>query len=124
MKRLLGVCLTLALVQVLIGCAPVTPASPANFSVTSLSVMPNVVYVGATATITIQITNSGGTEGFYPLQLKVNDVKQVEKTFLIAAGKTETVSYSVTITGAGDNRITVGEANALLRVVKQTPVYQ
>jgi len=79
---------------------PPAPA-PAAFSVTHLSVKPLEVQPKEAVTITLWVANTGGTEGSYNVALKINGVKEAEKRVTIAAGRSQTVSFTVSRKDAG-----------------------
>lgn len=72
------------------------PLAPAAFSVSNLSIQPQEVKPKETVTITVSVANTGGTEGSYAVVLKINGVKEAEKSVTVAAGGSETVSFPVT----------------------------
>jgi hypothetical protein len=121
MKRLVLI-VTAVLVLGMIGCAPTkaptftTSPTPANISVTDISVEPIAIQTKQSVDITVTVTNTGGTAGVYQLVLKINGVKYAEESMTIAAGSTETASYSATINEAGGYTVAVGESLAVFIV--------
>ena len=82
--------------------APLIVLEPAAFSVSSLSVSPRLeVEPGETVTITVSVANTGGESGSYTVVLKIDGVKEAEERVTIAAGESQTVSFSVTREEAG-----------------------
>ena len=76
--------------------SPVIAAqAPAAFSVSNLSIQPADVEPGGTVTIAVSVANTGGEAGSYTVVLKINKVKEDEKTVTIAAGDSQEVSFSV-----------------------------
>ncbi len=85
---------------------PVKP-EPAAFSVSYLSFSPLEVEPGEAVTITVLVANIGGESGSYAVVLKIDGVKEAEKTVTIAAGDSQDVSFSVTREEAGDYTVDV-----------------
>ena len=85
-----------------VGCAPEAapppppppaPAAPASFQVAELAIDPAGVAPGEKVTITARVTNSGGTEGSYAAELKINDVTEATSTVNVAAGAGRTWNF-------------------------------
>ncbi len=71
------------------------PLKPAEFRVESLVVSPSEVVKGKSNTVTVEVTNIGEVEGDYQVTLRVNDEVTETKKVTIAAGGTETVSFTL-----------------------------
>jgi len=63
------------------------------------------------------LANTGGTEGSYSVVLKINGVKEAEKSITVAPGSTESVSFSVTKEQAGSYDVTVDGLSGSFTVV-------
>lgn len=87
--------------------APPAPPAPAAFSVSNLSIQPTEVQPNEAVTITLSVGNTGGTEGSYSAVIKINGVKEVEKSVTIAAGSSQSVSFSITKEETGSYSVTV-----------------
>jgi len=85
----------------------ITPPAPAAFSASNLSIQPLEVKPKEAVTITLSVANTGGTEGSYPVLLKINGIKEAEKSVTVAPGKSQSVSFSVTKEQAGSYNVTV-----------------
>ncbi|GAJ09875.1 unnamed protein product, partial [marine sediment metagenome] len=85
----------------------VAPPAPAAFSVSSLSIQPTEVEPGDTVTIAVSVANTGGESGSYTVVLKIDGVKEADKTVTVAAGGSKTVSFSVTKEEADSYTVTV-----------------
>ena len=85
----------------------VVPPAPAAFSVSSLSIQPAEVEPAEVVTIAVSVANTGGESGSYTVVLKIDGVKESEKTVTIAAGGSETVTFSVTKEEADSYTVTV-----------------
>ena len=102
--------------------ATVTPPlpPPAAFSVSNLSVQPLEVQPKQVVTITISVANIGGTEGSYTAVLMINDVMEAEKSLTVAAGSSQSVSFSVTREDAGSYSVGVNGLSGSF-TVKEKP---
>jgi hypothetical protein len=96
---------------------PPTPTAPAAFSVSSLTVTPVEVEPGDTVTITVLVANTGGESGSYAVVLKIDGVKEAEETVTIAAGSSQTVTFSVTGEEAGSYTVAVDGLSGSFTVV-------
>jgi len=85
----------------------VAPSAPAAFSVSDLSLQPAQVKPGEAVTISALVANTGGEPGSYTVVLKIDGVKEAEKTVTIAAGDSQEVSFSVTKEDADTYTVTV-----------------
>jgi len=90
----------------IIGTVAPLPA-PAAFSVTDLSVKPAAVQPKEAVAITVSVANTGGTEGSYTVVLKINGVKEAEKSVTIAAGGSQKVTFSITREEPGSYTVTI-----------------
>jgi hypothetical protein len=100
-----------------------TPApSPAAFSLSSLTVLPNEVAPGGTVTISVNVANTGGETGTYIVTLKIDDVVEASKEVSIDAGASQEVTfttakdvaktYSVDVNGLGGTFVVTEETEA------------
>ncbi len=97
------------------------PSAPAAFSVSDLSLQPAQVKPGEAVTISALVANTGGEPGSYTVVLKIDGVKEAEKTVTIAAGDSQTVSFSVTKEEAGSYSVTVDELSGSFTVAPAKP---
>jgi hypothetical protein len=81
--------------------------APAMFSLSNLSVTPQEVKPKEAVTITVSVANTGGTQGSYTVVLKIDEVKEAEKTITVAAGSSQSVSFTVTRDVAGTYAVVV-----------------
>ncbi|HUV56557.1 MAG TPA: CARDB domain-containing protein, partial [Dehalococcoidales bacterium] len=100
---------------------PPPPAAPAAFSVSNLTVKPAEVQLNEAVTITVSVANTGGTEGSYSVVLKMDGVKEAEKSVTIAAGSSEMVTFSVTREDAGSYSVAVDGLSGSFTVAAPTP---
>ena len=102
---------------------PVPPplVAPAAFSVSNLAVKPAEVQPKEAVTITVSLTNTGGTEGSYTVALLINGVKEAEKSVTVVAGESQIVSFSVTKEETGSYTVVVDGLTASFTVVAPVP---
>jgi hypothetical protein len=81
--------------------------APAMFSLSNLSVTPQEVKPKEAVTITVSVANTGGRQGSYTVVLKIDEVKEPEKTVTVAAGSSQSVSFTVTRDVAGTYAVVV-----------------
>jgi parallel beta-helix repeat protein len=79
----------------------------ATFSASNLSIQPLEVQPKEVVTITLSVANTGDTEGSYNVVLKINGIKEAEKSITVASGESQDVSFSVTKEEAGSYNVTV-----------------
>ena len=94
---------------------------PAAFSISDLSVSPSEVNIGETVTISLLVTNTGGKSGSYTVTLKINGVKEAEKSLTVAAGSSQAVSFNVTREEADTYAVTVDGLSGSFTVVAPLP---
>lgn len=95
---------------------PAVP-EPAAFAVSNLTVQPAEVEPDESVTITVSVANTGGSEGSYAVVLKINGVKEVEKSVTVDAGATKSVSFSVAKAETGSYSVTVDGLSGSFTVV-------
>lgn len=71
------------------------PPEPAAFEVSNLSIQPTEVQPEEVVTVTVLVTNTGGTEGSHTVVLNINGVKEDENSVTLDAGQSQEVSFSV-----------------------------
>jgi uncharacterized iron-regulated membrane protein len=92
---------------------PATPAQPASFVPSDLTITPDVeqtVFVtttGQTVTITVNIANDGGQEGTYDVVLKLNGQAVDTQTVTVDAGQGKQVSFTESGLGYGQYDVEV-----------------
>jgi hypothetical protein len=89
----------------------------ANFSASNLSIQPLEVQPNEAVTITLSVANTGDTEGSYNVVLKINGIKEAEKSISVAAGESQSVSFSVTKEEAGSYSVDVNGLTSSFNVV-------
>ena len=104
--------LTITLSLVTSGCAE------AIFEVSNLSVSPQEVESGQSATVSVEITNTGGAEGSYLVLLKIDGAQVEEKNITVSPDTTEQVTFFVTREKVGSYAVDVNGLTATLKVLK------
>ena len=105
----------------IIGAVTPLPA-PAVFSVSNLTVQPAEVEPNETVTIRLSVANTGGTEGSYSVILKINGVKEEEKSVTVAAGSSEDVSFSVIREEAASYSVVVDGLSGSFTIAAPAPL--
>ena len=100
----------------------ITPPAPAAFSVSNLTIQPAEVEPNEAVTIIVSVANTGGTEGSYTVVLKINGVKEEEKSITVAAGSSEDVSFSVTRDEADSYNVVADGLSGSFTVAAPTPI--
>jgi len=85
----------------------VIPPTPAKFSVTSLDLNSAQVEPGQEVLVTVNVTNIGGCEGSYALNLTINGAVEQTKTVTLAPLASDTVTFTVTKEEPGSYTISV-----------------
>jgi hypothetical protein len=94
-------------------------AKPAAFSLISLSslvISPTTVAPGEKVNISVSVANTGNLSGNFTVVLNINGVKEVEQSVTVAAGSSQTVSFSVAREKAGSYNVTIGGLNGSFTV--------
>jgi len=99
----------------------ITPPAPAAFSVSNLSITPLEVKPKEAVAITVSVANTGGTQGSYTVVLKINGVKEAEKSVTVAVGKSQDVTFSVTKEEAGSYSVAVDGLTGSFTVAAAPP---
>ena len=94
------------------------PPAPAAFTFSSLSISPSEVNIGETVAISISVANTGGTEGTYTVTLKINGVKEADKSVTVAAGSSQKVTFIVSRDVAGSYSVDVNGLGGSFTVKK------
>jgi hypothetical protein len=105
--------LALILAMLIIPCAC---AKPAAFEVTSLNVTPPEVMTGETVNITAVVENTGGKEGTYTAVLTVDGATVETKEVTLAAGTSQTISFSLVKDTHGTYQVSIDGLTSSLTV--------
>ena len=99
----------------------ITPPAPAALSISSLSIHPTQVQPKETVTITVSVANTGGTEESYTVVLKVNGLKETERSVTVASGSSQSVTFSLTKEEPGSYSVAVDELSGSFTVAVPAP---
>jgi len=111
------VAITCILVSIIILLSITSGCAKATFEVSNLTIDPQEVESGQSATVSVEIVNTGGAEGSYPAMLKINGIQVDEKNVTVGPGAVQQVTFSVTRTESGSCNIDVNGLTATLRVL-------
>ncbi|MBA7571078.1 hypothetical protein ES708_12834 [subsurface metagenome] len=92
---------------------------PAKFVVSGLSISPAEVRVGETVTISVTITNSGGSSGSYTAILKINGGQVETKNITLNAGESQVASFSVVKESSGIYTVELGGSAGTFTVTEK-----
>jgi len=95
----------------------VSPPSPAQFTITGLDVTPEQVLPGQPVTVSAQVTNVGGSEGNYTVNLTVNGQVEQTEAVTLAPEAMETVTFTVTKEVPGSYTVSIGDLTEEFTVV-------
>ena len=98
--------------------APIpTPASEAaEFSIGNLVAAPVSINIEQAATISVDVSNTGDTQGSFPVTLLINGVHSETKEVVIATGTTKQVIFDVSFDAPGLYEVSISELRAVLKV--------
>ncbi len=97
---------------------PVVSPTLAKFAVSNLSISPDDVEPGRTVTISVTITNSGGSSGSYSAILKINGSQVETKSITLNAGENQGVSFTVVKESTGIYTVEVNGSQGTFTVKK------
>lgn len=107
-----------------VSCAPKPPPpppAPAAFQIANLAISPVEVEPGGEVTISAEVTNTGGTEGSYTAELKIDGVIEATKQITLAAGASQLLSFTVSRDTPGTYRVTWDELAGEFVVTEPPP---
>ena len=96
--------------------------TPAAFSGSNLSVEPAEVIAGEAVTISVSLAKIGGSQGSHNVVLNINGVQEEAKSVTIAAGASESATFSVTREVAGIYTVNVGSLSGSFTVTPEVVV--
>ena len=94
------------------------PPTPAAFSVSNLSIEPAQAEANETVTISVTVANTGGTQGSHNVVLNINGAQEEAKSVTIAAGSSQSVTFSVSREETGSNTVAVNGLTGSFVIVK------
>lgn len=112
MKKFFGVILVLLLaVSFLAACGPGTPA---EFTLSSVTISPSAPVVNGTVTIGTTVTNAGEQSGSCDVSLTIGNYTDSKSVSSLAGGASSSVSFSYAATTEGNYTATVSTPNATM----------
>ena len=81
----------------------------AKFQLGNLSVSPAEVIMDNSLAVSVDVTNAGKAEGNFEAKLKIDGTLKETKTVSVAAGGTETVSFTVSADTAGTHTVKIND---------------
>jgi len=117
--KLWGIVAAVGLALLIIGSVIIpSPHSPAEFAITSFTVVPKEVIPGEGVTVRASVENTGGTEGVYHAALIVDGIETEDKSITLAAGEEKIFSFSVAKNVPGIHNIELGQFADTFKVLK------
>jgi hypothetical protein len=98
--------------------AKLTAPTPAKFEASNLTVSPSQAQLNQEVTISLNVTNTGGTSGSYSLELKVNGISKSTKQVTVTAGTSQTVNFTITGDAVGKHQVEVAGLAGEFEIVK------
>jgi hypothetical protein len=98
------------------------PPEPAEFEVISLDITPPVVEPGETVAVSVVVANIGGSSGTYSAKLAVEGVTVETKAVAIAAGTSQTITFSLAEDDVGIYEVEVGGFSGVMVVGSETGI--
>ena len=82
---------------------------PAEFTITSLDLSSEQVKPGQEVIASVNVTNTGGSEGSYTVNLTINGEVEQTRTVTLAPQATETVAFTITKEEPGSYSVSIGD---------------
>lgn len=93
-------------------------APPAKFEVSVLSISSTVVPVNQPVTVSVDVSNIGGTEGTYSLTMTIDGIKAETKVIRVAPESTQKVSFLLVTDKPGIHKVEINELSGIFQVFK------
>ena len=94
------------------GCSQTVPtassSTPAAFQVSNLRIEPSEIKTGEKATVSAEVKNTGGSEGSYTAELKVNGMTESSQNLTIPSGASSGITFTVSKDTPGVYQVTLG----------------
>jgi thiol-disulfide isomerase/thioredoxin/PKD repeat protein len=95
---------------------------PPEFVITNLSVNPQELRPAEEVTISVMVTNTGGSDGSYSITLKVNDMEEARREVVLGVGDSERVTFTLAKSELGSYLVDVNGKVGQFRVVLLPPM--
>jgi hypothetical protein len=96
----------------------------AKFEVSNLIIEPSSATTGQTVSISVDMTNTGGTEGTYNVILLVNGVEDSNKNVSLVPNASQTVTFNLTRDIVGEYEIEVAGLKGKVTVVDFDKIFE
>ncbi|MGD0352146.1 MAG: fibronectin type III domain-containing protein [Dehalococcoidia bacterium] len=93
-------------------------AAPAKFEVSNLTVSPTQTQLNQEITVSVNVANTGGKNGDYSLELKIDGAVKSTTQVTVAAGKSQVVNFTTTGDTAGKHQVEVAGLVGEFEVIK------
>jgi hypothetical protein len=100
---------------------PPKPA-PASFSISNLNISPLEARIGEEVSVSVRVSNTGGSPGSYSIQLEINDAVVDSREINLEAGQSTLVSFQTRGTNSGKYRIAIEGETGQFNVKAVDPV--
>ena len=100
------------------------PSTQASFHLAELVISPAEVNPGEEVAISARVTNTGGAEGSYTAELRIDNIVELAKEVTVPAGGTTTLSFYRYSGIPGTYGVTLGVLTGQFIVVEPTDVTQ
>jgi len=95
---------------------PTPTPTPAMFTLSDLTITPEVAKAGEQVTVSVRVVNSSATEGIKTVVLKINDKDEAQKEVTLAPGKSQAVTFTVSKSDPGSYRVSTEGLSAKFEV--------
>jgi hypothetical protein len=112
------VLMAIAIVLVVALVIPVACSQPAHFELSALGISPAEVFIREEATVTAEVSNTGGAAGTYIATLKIDGVEAATREVTVPAGGQETVVFTVAEAVSGTYRVELDGLSGTLKVLR------
>ncbi|GEM_PF-1848320 len=82
---------------------------PASFSLSNLSITPSRAKEGEIATVSVKVTNNGGTTGSYLVELKIRGITEMAQEVTLSPNASRTLAFNIIKKKAGIYSVQVGD---------------
>ena len=89
----------------------------ANFIVSNLTISPSQVQPNQEVAISVNVANTGGTSGYYTVELKIDGITEETQQVALAAGASQTVNFTITGNSAGEYTVEISDLQGEFVVV-------
>jgi hypothetical protein len=98
--------------------AKLAEPAPAKFEVSNLTVSPTQTQLNQEITVSVNVANTGGKNGDYSLELKIDGAVKSTTRVTVAAGTSQTANFTITSETAGKHQVEVAGLVGEFEVIK------